>query len=236
MTLGATGLSAINQIPASAKILLRVLMSRKRCVSTSDRVMNSGNSSYCDRKGCKPFPQGLGDRLRLSARQASRCGNTSKRVTKIDVDPNEWLPVTARDERMRRSPRSCRTEGRSSSVWTTSTPAAGELLRSGVLSLRVCPMPPTGNSGDQPTEYQQGAGSWREDSRLDRPGRGDPYGNPGSPDQAGFDNGDEWVYPGSSFFTLATIRRTAAKVSLAVTNVKEYTAFVAAIQPDHCHD
>jgi cyclopropane fatty-acyl-phospholipid synthase-like methyltransferase len=64
---------------------------------------------------------------------------------------------------------------------------------------------------------------------------GNVYGNPGTPDKQ--DSMDEkWVYPGSSFFRLATVEKTAATLGLTVTNVQEYTAFITATQQDHCHD
>ena len=64
---------------------------------------------------------------------------------------------------------------------------------------------------------------------------GNAYGNPGTPDKMDSMD-DKWVYPGSSFFTLATAEKTAAKLGLTVTNVQEYTAFVTETQHDHCHD
>ena len=64
---------------------------------------------------------------------------------------------------------------------------------------------------------------------------GNAYGNPGTPNKQ--DSMDEkWVYPGSSFFTMATVEKTAAKLGLTVKNVAEYTAFVTETQHDHCHD
>lgn len=64
---------------------------------------------------------------------------------------------------------------------------------------------------------------------------GNAYGNPGTPDKQDLRD-EKWVYPGSSFFALKTAEAVAAKLGLTITNVVEYTAFVTATQPDHCHD
>ena len=69
---------------------------------------------------------------------------------------------------------------------------------------------------------------------------GNAYGNPGSPNKR--DSGcAEWVYPASSFFTMATVEEAAAKQGLSVTNVAEYTAFVTETRDretavKECHD
>lgn len=64
---------------------------------------------------------------------------------------------------------------------------------------------------------------------------GNNYGSPGSPNKD--DSKDsEWVYPGVSWFTLATVQREASKVGLQVEVKPEFTKFYTQTKPNEFHD
>lgn len=64
---------------------------------------------------------------------------------------------------------------------------------------------------------------------------GNAYGSSGTPDKR--DSMDEtWQYPNNSWFTLATVVRTADKQGLTATNMPEYTKFYTATRPKEFHD
>jgi cyclopropane fatty-acyl-phospholipid synthase-like methyltransferase len=64
---------------------------------------------------------------------------------------------------------------------------------------------------------------------------GNDFGSAGSPDGADSEDGT-WVYPGVSYFTVDTLRRTAASLELDVEFKPEYTALFTAVQPHQVHD
>lgn len=64
---------------------------------------------------------------------------------------------------------------------------------------------------------------------------GNEYGSQGTPDRK--DSMDEeWQYPGNSYFTLATVVKTAGKFGLEATHVPEYTEFYTKTRPKEFHD
>lgn len=64
---------------------------------------------------------------------------------------------------------------------------------------------------------------------------GNNYGSTGSPNKD--DSKDsEWVYPGVSWFTLATVQREASKVGLQVKVKPEYTEYYIQTKPNEVHD
>ena len=64
---------------------------------------------------------------------------------------------------------------------------------------------------------------------------GNAFGNPGSPNKN--DSEDrEWVYPGVSWFKLATVQEMARKAGLAAVYKPEYTAFYTLTRPAEYHD
>ena len=230
MTLRQLASSAINQI-GLREVLLRVLDEPQRYVR-SDRVSGQWQFELLKREGCKPFSKvleiGCGClHLGIPLLGYLEEGNY------VGVDPNEWLRNSAmKDEKV-----AALVQDKKAVFLSVDDFDAGSLGRTFDLVFSHSVLSHAANW--QLETYL------RNTSKVLAPGgkilasialaEGNPYGNPGSPDKQD-SNDDEWVYPGSSFFTLATIGRTAAKVGLAVTNVQEYTAFVAAIQPDHCHD
>lgn len=64
---------------------------------------------------------------------------------------------------------------------------------------------------------------------------GNRFGSPGSPSLS--DSLDEaWVYPGTSYFTLPTIEKTAALSDLRVCVVEDHTARLTEVRPEESHD
>jgi hypothetical protein len=64
---------------------------------------------------------------------------------------------------------------------------------------------------------------------------GNVFGSSGSPD--GRDSmHDEWQYPGVSWFTLGTVKRTAKAHGLDVAVKPEYTRLLTSRRPHEVHD
>jgi cyclopropane fatty-acyl-phospholipid synthase-like methyltransferase len=64
---------------------------------------------------------------------------------------------------------------------------------------------------------------------------GNVYGSAGTPDKK--DSMDqEWQYPGGSYFTLSTIKKTADVVGLTAVHIPEYTEFYIKTRPKEYHD
>jgi cyclopropane fatty-acyl-phospholipid synthase-like methyltransferase len=64
---------------------------------------------------------------------------------------------------------------------------------------------------------------------------GNAFGSPGTADKN--DSMDtEWVYPGVSWFKLATVRETADRCGLSVVHKPEYTEYLVKARPAECHD
>jgi cyclopropane fatty-acyl-phospholipid synthase-like methyltransferase len=64
---------------------------------------------------------------------------------------------------------------------------------------------------------------------------GNAFGSPGASDKN--DSMDqEWVYPGVSWFKLATVRETAGRCGLTALHKPEYTKFYVKTRPNEVHD
>lgn len=64
---------------------------------------------------------------------------------------------------------------------------------------------------------------------------GNNYGSTGTPNKD--DSKDsEWVYPGVSWFTLATVQRESSKVGLQVLVKPQFTEYYTQTKPNECHD
>lgn len=64
---------------------------------------------------------------------------------------------------------------------------------------------------------------------------GNAFGSPGTPNRE--DSMDkEWVYPGSSWFKLSTVKTTAELHGLSVNCLAAYTEFYTKVRPDEYHD
>jgi len=229
--------SAMNQI-GLRQVVLRVLDEPQRYVR-SDRVSGQWQFELLKREGCKPFSKvleiGCGClHLGIPLLGYLEEGNY------VGVDPNEWLRNSAmKDETVAEL-----VQDKKAVFLSVDDFDAGPLGRTFDLVFAHSVM--------SHFAHWQLEVFLRNTSKVLAPGgkiiasmalaEGNVYGNPGRPDKQ--DSMDEkWVYPGSSFFTLRTVEQVAAKIAtpgapfgLAVTNVQEYTAFVTATQPDHCHD
>lgn len=64
---------------------------------------------------------------------------------------------------------------------------------------------------------------------------GNVYGSTGTPDKQDSRH-ENWEYPGVSWFTLATVAKTAEERGLSSTYVPEYTEFYTRTRPEECHD
>jgi cyclopropane fatty-acyl-phospholipid synthase-like methyltransferase len=64
---------------------------------------------------------------------------------------------------------------------------------------------------------------------------GNAYGSSGTPDKKDSMH-QKWEYPGVTFFTLATIIKTADTLGLTAIHIPEYTEFYTKARPDEFHD